>query len=183
MFEIFSRIAGAGHCVVWICCNVPLLPPFRKRLPTVERIAGMLVTHLGSPLMYRLLAPLFFRRFARSFEKSGGFDVSIDCVQGRPSPLLSEIQTPVLPLVFSLASSLRAVGDMPGPVIAATTHAERDLREAGTPDAQLVVALYENDADSAPVLADPPTEGVPDDAAARSWDQLAVKVLETIEVI
>jgi hypothetical protein len=137
-FEIFSRVAGAGHYVVWICCNVPLLPPFRKRLPTVERIAGMLVAHLGSPLMYRFMAPLFFRRFTRSFAKVGGFDVCVDCVQGTPSPLVSEIQAPLLPLVFHLDSALRATSDMPGPVIAATMRAEKELRDAGTPEKFLV---------------------------------------------
>jgi len=166
-YEVFSRVARKGHYVVWVCCNVPLLALPRKRLAPVERVAGMLMAHLGSPFMYRFMAPLFFRRLVRSFAKTGGFDVCIDCIQGAPSPQAAELQAPVLPIVFRLQSNLMASDDPPGPVIAATTRAEGELRDAGVPEALLVRTPDGVDAASG-------TEGA-------SWDILADKVLGVIE--
>jgi len=177
-FEVFSRVAGAGNYVVWICSNVPLLSPTRKRLPRVERAGGMLVAHLGSPLVYRFVAPLFFKRFTRSMAKSGGFDVCIDCIEGKPSVFIDDVDAPVLPIVFQLDSELRAAGDMPGPVIAATVRAEKQLQDAGISEDFLVRAPCAVASATSCPASGPDSEC---SAAVRSWDATAAKVLAVIE--
>lgn len=131
--EVFSRIAKQGHYVAWLCQNHGGLPFARKPAPNIECIDGIQVARLGSRVLYRPMAGLFFSRLAKPGVAVRQFDVVVDCVNGRPFPVGKYTSTPVVPIVFNLASSIRGAADSPGPVIAPSEEAFRQLRDAEIP--------------------------------------------------
>ncbi|MCC6697749.1 MAG: glycosyltransferase family 4 protein [Candidatus Hydrogenedentes bacterium] len=131
--EVFSRIARQGHYVAWLCQNHGGLPFARSRVQNIESVDGIQVARLGSRVLYRPMVGLFFSRLSKPGEAVRQFDVVVDCVNGRPFPVGKYTATPVVPIVFNLATSLQASSDSPGPVIAPSEEAFRQLRDAGIP--------------------------------------------------
>jgi hypothetical protein len=131
--EVFSRIAKQGHYVAWLSQNHGGLPFTRKRAQSIESIDGIQVARLGSRALYRPMVGLFFSRLSKPSDRVRQFDVIVDCVNDRPFPVGKYAATPVVPIVFNLASNIQASSDPPGPVIAPSEEAFRQLRGAGVP--------------------------------------------------
>ncbi|MCC6487096.1 MAG: glycosyltransferase [Candidatus Hydrogenedentes bacterium] len=131
--EVFSRIAGQGHYVAWLCQNHGGLPFGRTRAQSIEFIDGIQVARLGSRMLYRPMVGLFFSRLSKPGEAVRQFDVIVDCVNGRPFPAGKYTATPVVPVIFNLASSIQVPSDPPGPVVAPSEEAFRQLRDVGIP--------------------------------------------------
>ena len=171
--EVFKRIAGQGHHVALVCHSYPLIPIRTAPRPRVEMVDGIQIARLGARVFYRMMVKLFLSRLNRNDKLSSRFDILIDCVNGRPLPLAEYADLPVVPMVFSLHGRVRASEDPPGPVIAASRSAGRQLCRAGVPEKFIVEISPAEDGGSCPS----PGER----ALAESWDMTASLVLATIE--
>ncbi|MBN2307322.1 MAG: glycosyltransferase family 4 protein [Candidatus Hydrogenedentes bacterium] len=149
MREICVRLADEGHYVAMVSADPGGGRSERTPRPRIESVDGVQLARLGTSTFYRFMARLLLSRLAGSGKLSKQYDVVVDCVYGlgnrpgHPLPLSQYVgETPVLPLVFSLARRFRADPTPPGPVIAATGQARRDLNGAGLADNWIVSAPY-----------------------------------------
>jgi hypothetical protein len=92
-----------------------------------------------------MMAGMFMAKVQRRESGIGRFDAVIDCITSAPLPLAPYTDAPIIPLVFSLSRKVQAAEQPPGPVIAATDRARRDLLEAGFPRRYIVYAPYGTD--------------------------------------
>jgi len=157
--KVFSRIAAQGNYVGWVSQN--RLFPFSaaSRLPHIELLDGIQVARLAPSLLYRTMAQLFLTRLEKRKGPTRRMDAIIDCVVGEPLPLSNATAIPIIPLVFNLSKRMRANDSPPGPVIAATTQARKQLAQAGFPQNFLVQAPAGVDID-VPPEQEAPSPGV-----------------------
>lgn len=142
VYEVFSRIAGVGHYVAWVCHDSPFRGFRKDKRPEIENLDGIQLVRVRVPLSYRMMVRLFLSRLSATAKAPGKFDVAVDCITGHPLPIADYTDIPVVPLVFSLSRRARVSAAPPGPVIAATDRAASRLRRAGVPGKEIVRAPY-----------------------------------------
>ena len=142
LHEIFARIAAQGNHVLWVAHNHGL---GKRKSPQLEIVDLIQIARLGSSYLYELTAGMFLKRLKQSNASIGTFDALFECIDHAPLNLHEHTSTPVVPLVFSLKSSVHASDSPPGPVIAATTVARGRIIMAGIPESFIIRAPFGGD--------------------------------------
>ncbi|HIJ64532.1 MAG TPA: glycosyltransferase family 4 protein [Candidatus Hydrogenedentes bacterium] len=141
--EVFSRIVGRGHYVAWVSHCYGGWFGRGKKSPRLETVDSIQMARLGMRHSYRAMMKFFIERLKEKGKLAGTFDVVVDCVNGRPLRAVKTADIPVLPIVFGLARRTRpTAGTLPGPVVAATNCAKRQLQRSGVPKRCIIHAPY-----------------------------------------
>jgi len=176
--EVCVRLAAQCNYVAWVAQSFPLFGHGVRR-PRTELVDGIQIARLGMRPLYRLMAGMFLARIEKTNNGPTRFDAIIDCVTGYPLPITEKTQIPVVPLVFNLSPKIQASEEPPGPVIAATDEARRQLLRAGFPESFIVQAV--DGMDGMDAMDEAHQHHLGSDARQQLWDKTTEIILATIE--